>query len=442
MEVKNEEYALKKVQELDIEYIWFWFTDVLGFLKSFMITRNELERGFSEGMGFDGSSIEGFARIEESDLRAHPDPTTFQVLPAVDGMGPVARMICDLTTPDGKPYEGDSRYVLKKQLESAEKMGYKYFVGPEMEYFYFKDSTSTSVLDSGGYFDLTPLDAVSDLRRETMIALEQMGIPSEYAHHEVAPSQHEIDLRYDEALKMADKAITYRQVVKEVAQKKGVYATFMPKPIFGENGNGMHVHQSLFKGERNAFFDPDDEYTLSKEGKSYIAGLLRYAREITAITCQWVNSYKRLVPGYEAPVYVSWARRNRSSLIRIPMYQPGKEKSVRVEYRSPDPAANPYLAFAVMFAAGLEGIKNNYEIPLPIEEDIFTMTPKRREELGITILPGNLFEAIQETSKSKLVRDTLGDHIFEKFIDNKVIEWDRYRMHVTDFELKEYLPML
>ncbi len=443
MEIRNEEFVIKKVKELDIKYIRLWFTDVLGFLKSFAITSDELGRAFEEGLGFDGSSIEGFARIEESDMLACPDPATFRVLPVgPEGLGKIARMICDIKTSDGKPYEGDSRLVLKRQLERAEKMGYSFYVGPEMEYFYFKNNEGTDLLDQGGYFDLTPVDVACDLRRETMIALEKLEVPVEYAHHEVAPSQHEIDLCYTNALTMADTAVTYRLIVKEVAFKNGVYATFMPKPLFGKNGSGMHTHQSLFKGDRNAFFDSDDKYQLSRDAKCYIAGLLRHSREITAITCQWVNSYKRLVPGYEAPAYISWGRRNRSALVRIPMYKPGKEKSIRVEYRSPDPACNPYLAFAVMLAAGLEGIKNNYELPDPIEEDIFTMKPERRAELGIRNLPGNLFEAIQETEKSNLVHDALGDHIFHKFIENKKIEWDQYITHVTDYELSHYLPIL
>jgi glutamine synthetase len=315
-------------------------------------------------------------------------------------------------------------------------------VGPELEYFYFQDSESTKLLDHGGYFDLTPVDVATDLRRETILAIEEMGLKVEFAHHEVAPSQHEIDLRYTEALSMADCVMTYRLVVKQVAQKFGVYATFMPKPISGVNGNGMHVHQSLFKGERNAFFDKDDAYHLSKVGKCYVAGLLKHAPEITAITSQWVNSYKRLIPGYEAPVYISWARRNRSDLIRIPEYQPGMEDATRVEYRSPDPACNPYLAFAVMLAAGLEGIEKEYKLPAPVEENVFEMAEEERKRRGIETLPGNLFEAIQLTEGSELVRRALGDHVFYTFIKNKKIEWDLYRTQVTDYELKRYLPIL
>jgi glutamine synthetase len=333
--------------------------------------------------------------------------------------------------------------VLKKALKKAEEQGYTFYVGPELEYFYFKSSDGVpQTLDKGGYFDLTPLDVATELRRETILTLEAMGIRVEYSHHEVAPSQHEIDLRYTDALTMADNAMTYRLVVKEIALRHGVYATFMPKPIFGQNGSGMHTHQSLFKGDKNAFFEPKDEFQLSKIAKSYMAGVLKHSKEITSVTSQWVNSYKRLVPGYEAPVYISWARRNRSTLVRVPMYKPGKEKATRMEYRSPDPACNPYLTFAVMLAAGLKGIEKGYELPPPVEEDIFEMTEEARKRHGIESLPGNLLEAIQLTEQSELVRETLGDHIFQKFIENKKIEWDQYRTHVSQFELEKYLPLL
>jgi glutamine synthetase len=443
MAEQSKETVLKAVTDKRIKFIRLWFTDVVGTLKSFAITAEELETALEDGMGFDGSSIEGFARIHESDMIAMPDPSTFVVLPwrPDDGAG-VARMICDVLKPDGSPYEGCPRYALKRNLAKAAEMGYTFYVGPELEYFYFADSTAPKALDAGGYFDLTPLDVASDLRRETVLALNALGIPVEYSHHEVAPSQHEIDLRYDEALKMADAAMTYRLTVKEVAMKNGVYATFMPKPIFGENGSGMHTHQSLFKGSQNAMFDAGDAYHLSATGKSYIAGLLRHAREICSVVAQSVNSYKRLVPGYEAPVYVSWARRNRSALVRVPMYKPGKEKATRAEFRCPDPACNPYLAFAVMLAAGLKGIEEGYELPAPVEEDIFEMTPDEREAKGIESLPGDLAAATALTAESDLVREALGDHIFEKFIANKLIEWDRYRMHVSQFELENYLPVL
>ncbi|UCF56497.1 MAG: type I glutamate--ammonia ligase [Deltaproteobacteria bacterium] len=430
------------VEERDISFIQFWFTDVLGMLKSFAITPSELEEGLTEGMGFDGSSIEGFARIQESDMIAKPDPTTLQLVPWRIGERPVARMFCDILNPDGTPYEGDPRYVLKRLLKKVADQGYTFYLGPELEYFYFKDNKCTEILDTGGYFDSRPLDLGSTLRRDTIFALQSMGIEVEYSHHEVAPSQHEIDLRYDEGLRMADKTMTYRVVVKEIARKHGVYATFMPKPIFGQNGSGMHTHQSLFKGDRNAFYDAMDNYNLSDIAKHYIAGLIQHAPEITAVTNQWVNSYKRLVPGYEAPVYVSWARRNRSTMIRVPMYKPGKEQATRIEFRSPDPACNPYLAFAVMLGAGMSGVEKKLELPDPIEEDIYEMNPAERRAHGITDLPGNLYSATLEAEKSELVKEVLGDHIFDKFIENKKIEWDNYRTHVSAFEIGKYLPVL
>jgi glutamine synthetase len=373
---------------------------------------------------------------------AKPDPETFQLVPWRNSDKPVARMFCDILNPDGTPYEGDPRYVFKRLLAKVKEKGYTFYVGPELEYFYFANEGSTEILDRGGYFDSRPLDMGSNLRRETIFALQDIGIQVEYSHHEVAPSQHEIDLRYDEGLKMADKTMTYRLVVKEIARKNDVYATFMPKPIFGENGSGMHVHQSLFKGSKNAFYDKNDMYNLSGLAKNYIAGLMKHAPEITAVTNQWVNSYKRLVPGYEAPVYVSWARRNRSAMIRVPMYKPGKEAATRIEFRSPDPSCNPYLAFALMLGAGLEGIEQGYELPDPVEEDIFEMNPSERKDHGITDLPGNLYAAILEAEKSDLVKKILGEHVFNKFIENKKIEWDQYRTHVSKFEIEKYLPKL
>jgi glutamine synthetase len=442
MNDRSVEDVLRLVRDDNVSFIQFWFTDILGLLKSFAVTPSELEEGMTEGMGFDGSSIEGFARIEESDMIAKPDPTTFQMIPWRAGEQPVARMFCDILQPDGTPYPGDPRFVFKRLLAKAKEKGYTLYVGPELEYFYFQDSNDTHFLDLGGYFDARPLDLGGDLRRETIFALQSMGIKVEYSHHEVAPSQHEIDLRYAEGMSMADMTMTYRLVVKEIARTKGVYATFMPKPIFGQNGSGMHTHQSLFVGDKNAFFEPSDPFHLSPVAKCYIAGLMRHAREMTAINNQWVNSYKRLVPGYEAPVYVSWARRNRSTMIRVPMYKPGKEKATRIEFRSPDPACNPYLCFAVQLAAGLAGIEGKYPLPDPVEEDIFEMTQSEREARGIDSLPGNLYAAVEELKKSTLVRDALGDHIFEKFIANKEIEWDRYRTHVSRYELDKYLPIL
>ncbi len=439
---EQKAYVLQQCRDLDVKFIRLWFTDILGTLKSFAITVEELEGALEEGMGFDGSSIEGFARIDESDMIAMPDPSTFQILPWRPRERGVARMFCDILLPDGRPFEGDPRYVLKRNLKKAADLGYTFYVGPELEFFYFKSSEKPEALDQGGYFDLTPLDVASDLRRQTVLTLEAMGIGVEYSHHEVAPSQHEIDLRYTDALTMADAAMTYRLVVKEVAMAHGVYATFMPKPIATENGSGMHTHQSLFKGDRNAFFDPNDEYHLSPIAKSYMAGLLKHARAITLITNQWVNSYKRIIPGYEAPVYITWARRNRSDLIRVPEYKPGKEVATRIEYRAPDPACNPYLAFAVMLAAGLDGIEKELPLPPPTEENVFEMTEEERKRRGIETLPGSLYEAIEEAEKSPLVREALGDHVFESLITNKRIEWNLYRRHVTDFELQRYLPIL
>jgi len=441
-ETKTQKDVIKIVKEHNVSFIQIWFTDVLGILKGFAITPSELEGALAEGMGFDGSSIEGFARIEESDMVAMPDPATFEFLPWRPKERPVARMFCDILQPDGTPYEGDPRYVFKRVLAKAAEKGYTFYIGPELEYFYFENNEAPKIIDKGGYFDTPPLDTGGTLRRDTIFALQEMGIEVEYSHHEVAPSQHEIDLRYDEGLKMADKAATLRIAVKEIARQHGVYATFMPKPIFGENGSGMHTHQSLFKGKINAFYNASDKYHLSDVAKSYIAGIMEHAREMALVTNQWVNSYKRLVPGYEAPVYVAWARRNRSTMVRVPMYKPGKELATRIEFRSPDPACNLYLAFAVMLAAGLKGVEDNYKLPEPVEEDIYEMDEVARGRAGITSLPGSLFEAIQEMEKSKLMRETLGDHIFNKLIHNKKIEWDRFRTHVSLYEIENYLPIL
>ncbi len=436
------QYVLKVAKEKNVKFIRLWFTDTLGLLKSFAITVEELEKALYEGMGFDGSSIEGYARIDESDMIAMPDPDTFQLIPWRPKAQAVARMFCDILKPGGEPFVGDPRHILKENLKVAADKGYTYYVGPELEFFYFQDSQSTVPLDQGGYFDLTPLDIASDLRRETVLAMEEMGIAVEYSHHEVAHSQHEIDMRYTDALTMADQVMTYRLIVKQIAIAQGCYATFMPKPVFGMNGSGMHTHQSLFKGDTNAFFDPKDKYSLSQEAKYYIAGLLKHAPAITLICNQWVNSYKRLVPGYEAPVYLTWARRNRSDLIRVPEYQPGREKATRIEFRSPDPACNPYLAFSVMLAAGLDGIEKKMELPQPVEENVYKMSEEERMRRGIGTLPANLWEAIQITEKSDLVRKALGDHTFNAFLTNKKIEWDEYRTQVTEYEINKYLPVL
>jgi glutamine synthetase len=443
----SAEDILARVEQEDIQFIRLWFTDIHGQLKSFAVGKDELEGALREGMGFDGSSITGFNRIEESDMIAMPDRDTFQVLPWRPKEKAVARMFCDVLVPGGDPYEGDPRYVMRRALGRAQEMGFDHFyIGPELEFFYFKQAELNGgppeVLDRGGYFDLTTLDAASDLRRETVLALEALGIGVEYTHHEVGPSQHEIDMRFADGLAMADNAMTYRIVVKEIAMKYGVYATFMPKPLFGENGSGMHVHQSLFAGDRNAFFDPDDEFHLSPVAKSFIAGQLKHAREISALFAQWVNSYKRLVPGYEAPVYIAWSRRNRSALIRVPVYHPGKERATRAELRCPDPACNPYLTFAAMLHAGLEGIEKGYELPDPMETNLYDLTADERSRLGIEQLPETLGEAIEELAASELVLKALGEHVFTRYIDLKRAEWEDYRVEVSPWELNRYLSIL
>lgn len=439
----SKEEILKLVKDNDVEFIRLWFTDLNGILKSFSIGKEELEGALNDGMGFDGSSITGFQDIEESDMIAMPDPNTFAILPWRPEEKAVARMICDVLQPGGKPYEGDPRYILRRALKKMKKMGFDHFyVGPELEYFYFKDSKGTEILDEGGYFDLTPLDMASNLRRDTIFAMKKLGIRIEYSHHEVAPSQHEIDMRYDDGLKMADQMVTYKLTVKEVASANGVYATFMPKPIFGQNGSGMHVHQSLFKGKANTFYDAKDKYHLSKIAKSYIAGILKHAPEMISILAPWVNSYKRLVPGYEAPVYIAWSRRNRSALVRVPMYQPGKEVATRMELRCPDPSGNPYLQLAVMLTAGLKGIEEEYKLSDPMELNLYHLTDEERAERGIKSLPASLGEALQIAEKSELLREALGDHSFERFIELKKKEWDEFRIQVTEYEIKKYLPIL
>lgn len=441
----DQDYVLKTIKERGIHFIRFWFTDVLGNPKSFAVTPSEIPGAFEEGMGFDGSSIEGFAHVQESDMIAMPDASTFQVLPWRPTTDGVARMFCDILTPDGQPFEGDPRYALRRMVEKAGDLGYTANFGPELEFFYFKDSGGTEVLDHGGYFDLTTLDSASDLRRDTVLTLEKMGISVEYSHHEASPSQHEIDLRYDEALSMADSVMTYRSVVKEVANKHGVFASFMPKPLADLPGNGMHVHMSLFNDEGNTFFDAEDPdgFNLSATAKHYIAGLLKYAPEYCAITNQYVNSYKRLIPGYEAPVYLSWANRNRSAMVRVPMYKPGKEMSCRVELRNADPAANPYLAFAVMLGAGLKGIED--ELPLMPPADgvnIYEMSAAERKVCGYGTLPASLGEAIDRFEESELMKEILGEHIHHYFVESKRREWNDYCTYVSQWELDRYLEVL
>ena len=437
-----KEFVLRTAKENDVKFIRLWFSDILGNLKGFAITVEELEDALEQGVGFDGSAIEGFARIQESDMVAMPDPTTFRILPWRPRENSVARVFCDIRSPTGEPFEGDPRYVLKRNVERANRMGYTYYVGPELEYFYLANSHTPQLIDQGGYFDQLPMEDSSDLRRETVLTLAEMGIPVKYSHHESAPSQQEIDLQYTDAMTMADSVMTSKLAIKEVASKHDLYASFMPKPIVGINGSGMHTHQSLFRGNQNSFYDPNDPYKLSQLGRLYTAGLLRHAPEITLVTNQWVNSYKRLVPGYEAPLYISWARINRSDLIRIPDYRPGRGDSVRVEYRAPDPACNPYLALSVMLAAGLAGIENEYDVPDPVEENVFEMRAEERAERGIGSLPGSLWEAIRAAENSDLLRDALGEHVFDSLIRNKKLEWDKYAAHVSDYEIDRYLPML
>ncbi len=438
----EREFVLRSAQENDVKFIRLWFTDILGNLKGFAIMVDDLVDAIEQGVGFDGASIEGFARVNESDMRAFPEPATFSLLPWRPRQNAVARMFCDIRTPKGEPFAGDPRIVLKRNLEGLAKAGFTYYVGPELEFFYLKDANTPEPLDHSGYFDQLTGQPSGDLRRDTVLNLADMGIPVKYSHHEAAHSQHEIDLQYTDALTMADSVMTAKLVIKELAQLQGAYASFMPKPLSDQNGSGMHTHQSLFRGNHNAFHDPDDENHLSMIGKQFIAGLIRHAPEITLVTNQWVNSYKRLVPGYEAPVFISWAHVNRADLIRVPAYKPGYESSVRIEYRAPDPACNPYLAFSAMLAAGLRGIEEEYPVPPPVDGNVFMMTNEERQARGIKSLPNSLGEAIALAEESDLLKDALGDHIFNSFIRNKKMEWEEYRATVTDYEISRYLPML
>ncbi|HEV2754163.1 MAG TPA: glutamine synthetase family protein [Actinomycetota bacterium] len=446
---RQQDYVLRTVGERGIRLVWLWFTDVLGFLKSFAVTSEELEQAFEEGIGFDGSAIEGFARVQESDMLARPDATTFQIMRSTSGKDDAggARMFCDIYTPDGRPFWGDPRYVLRRNLDRAAERGFTFYVHPEMEFFVFRSPQDPTPIDAGGYFDLTPRDVTQDLRRDTIEALERMGIPVEFSHHEVAPSQHEIDLRHADALTMADSVMTFRIAVKELAAERGMYATFMPKPRTDLPGSGMHTHMSLFEGNQNAFHDSSDEYHLSKVAKAFIAGVLRHAREITAVTNQWVNSYKRLTlgPGYpvtEAPVYVCWGRHNRSALVRVPMYKPRKGQSTRIEIRSPDPACNPYLAFSVILAAGMRGIDEGYELPPEATDNIYEMSDSERRARGLWQLPDDLYEAVKEMEESDLVAEALGEQVFEYLLRNKRAEWEQYKSYVSPYEVERYLPLL
>ncbi len=443
---KQTEFVLRTLEERDIRFVRLWFTDVLGFLKSVAVAPAELEAAFAEGIGFDGSAIQGFARVYESDMLAKPDPSTFQVLPWRAEAPGTARMFCDILMPDGAPSFADPRHVLKRTLSRAAELGFTFYTHPEIEFFLLEGDPQSgqemSPIDSGGYFDHTPHGMGHDFRRQAITMLEQMGISVEFSHHEGAPGQNEIDLRYADALTTADNIMTFRLVVKEVALEQGVYATFMPKPFTEYAGSGMHTHLSLFEGDRNAFYEPGADYQLSKVGRSFIAGLLHHASEITAVTNQWVNSYKRLSGGGEAPAYVCWGHNNRSALIRVPMYKPKKGQSTRIEVRSLDAACNPYLAFAVLLAAGLKGIEEGYELPPGAEDDVWSLTESERRVLGIEPLPQSLSDAIRIMERSELVAETLGEHVFDFFLRNKRAEWDAYRSQVTPFELKRYLPVL
>jgi glutamine synthetase len=438
----QQRHVIQQCRDLDVKFIRLWFTDILGALKSAAITVDELEHAFADGVSFDGASIEGFARSDETDMAAVPDPSTFQLLPWRPREQAVARMFCDVRLPSGEPFDGDPRHVLKRVVERAARLGFTFYVSPEIEYFYFGDPHGTELLDAGGYFDLTPLDSGTDLRRETVLTLEEMGIPVAISHHEAAPSQHEIDLRHTDAFTMADSVMTYRLVVKEIARRHGVYATFMPKPRSELNGSAMHLQLSLFRGEENAFFDASDALHLSETARHFMAGLLRHAPELALLTNQWANSYKRLVPGFEAPTHVTWSPRNHSDLLRVPEHRPGLEGSTRVEYRAPDAACNPYLALAGVLAAGLEGIEREYALPPAVESDAARLTPAERAARGIEALPGSLGDAIDRFEDSTLLRAALGNHIFDSLVRNKRHEWNEYRSQVSDWEVRRYLGVL
>jgi len=446
---RQQEFVLRSVEERDIRFIRLWFTDVIGSLKSVAVAPAELEGAFAEGIGFDGSAVEGLTRVSEADMLMRPDPTTYQVLPwrvdAQSGQG-TARMFCDILTPEGQPAAADSRQVLKRALAKAADMGFTFYTHPEIEFYLLKDDASATgvpvPVDSGGFFDHVPRGGGQDFRRRAISLLESMGISVEFSHHEGGPGQNEIDLRYADALSTADNIMTFRTIIKEVALEQGIYATFMPKPLAGQPGSGMHTHMSLFEGDRNAFHDPAGHYQLSKTGRQFIAGLLRHAPEITAVTNQFVNSYKRLWGGDEAPSYVCWGHNNRSALVRVPLYKPRKGNSARVEYRALDSAANPYLAYAVLLTAGLKGIEEGYELPESADDDVERMTDAERRAMGIKPLPASLDRALSVLEDSELVAEALGEHVFDYLLRDKRVEWAAYREQVTPFELKRYLPVL
>jgi glutamine synthetase len=443
---KQSDFVLRTIEERDIRFIRLWFTDVLGSLKSVAVAPAELEAAFDEGIGFDGSSIEGFARVYEADMLAKPDPTTFQVLPWASGSPSVGRMFCDILMPDGSPSYADPRWVLKRAMARAADMGFSFYTHPEIEFYLFTNETNSNgepvPVDSMGYFDHSPNGPGRDFRRQAILMLESMGISVEFSHHEGGPGQQEIDLRYADALSMADNIMTFRLVIKEVALQQGVRASFMPKPLRDFPGSGMHTHLSLFEGEKNAFHEAGAPLQLSKIGRAFIAGLLRHAPEITAVTNQWVNSYKRIIGGGEAPAYVCWGHNNRSALVRVPMYKPGKGQSTRVEYRALDSATNPYLAYALLLAAGLRGIEQNYQLPEGAEDDVWALTDGERRALGMTPLPTSLNQAITAMENSELIAETLGEHVFDFFLRNKREEWRDYRRQVTEWERERYLPVL
>ncbi len=439
----DKKEIIEKIKKENVKFLQLWFCDLEGNLKSVNVFSDNIKQVLEDGASFDGSSIRGFTRIEESDMFLKPDYETFKILPFEDEIGvKVARMFCDVLKPDESFYEDAPRGILKRNLEYAEKKGFSYFVGPELEFFYFKSPNDPSFLDYNGYFDYVPPDTGEKLLRETVLLLEKMGIEVEYVHHEVSPSQYEIDFKYKDALTMADTIMTAKLIVKHVAMKNGFYATFMPKPYEKINGSGLHVHQSLFTDSKNAFYSESGLFNLSDTAKKFIAGLLKHAKEITLISNQWVNSYKRLVPGYEAPVYISWGRMNRSPLIRVPSVRKGKTSATRIEYRSPDPAANPYLLFSVLLRAGLKGIENSYDLPEPKEENIYNYNFKQLKEERIESLPGSLIEAIIEAENGTILKEALGESALKKIIASKRSHWDEYRTKITDFEIRKYLPVL
>lgn len=443
LSLSTPEDVLKYVEDYRVSSVRMWFTDMLGFLKSFSITPKELRGAFEEGMGFDGSSVEGYQRIQESDMVAFPIASTAQVLPFRSGGSRSLRMFAEIRSPGGGPYSSDPRRVLKRQLDRLKDHGFSHMnIGPEAEFFYFKSENSPEILDHAGYFDINPVDIGDDIREVTVFALEAMGIPVEYHHAEVAPSQHEIDIRYQEALRMADSLQTHKYIVKEIARRCGVFATFMPKPLQGENGSGMHTHLSIFKDQNtNVFFDGQDAHHLSEVAKQFIAGVLKYARELAFVTNQFHNSFKRLVPGYEAPVYIAWAEKNRSAAIRIPVYKPGKEVATRMELRFPDPTCNPYFAFAAMLAAGLSGVEGKLVAPAPMSIDLYRLTPLERTEMGISSLPHDLFEAVQVAEKSEFLKECLGEDVHRKLVETKLVEADRFRLYVSPMDLQEHMVL-